>query len=191
MKFKEFLTEETENTMELIQKNCKPFLKEMKGSEILYRGYKDDFSDHVVKTRRKNRKPTNTPVEVQNILDKYFLRYHGWKVRSEGIFATSNYFDAKFYGSAYIFFPIGNYSYIWSPEIKDMYDNIIFEYEKYGKMKKEKLKKLEEDLLDIIKNKFQTNDLKAAIKSENEIMFNVDTYYLVNRKYREQIEEIL
>jgi hypothetical protein len=115
----------------LLDKNCKPFIKEMKsGKNFLIRmspkyAIKQDI---IVSSPRKNRNPTDTPYHIHKEMDEMLDSKFGWKPRSEGLFAwiaqrkggSDNYwFNNK--GSRLVF-PVGSYRYVYSPKVKDVYN---------------------------------------------------------------------
>lgn len=127
-----------------LSKDCKMFLKEFekteqpvpKGSKSIPSSYRwllrgtYKSTDKIKKvTPRSDRQPKDTPPELHKLLDWEFKRRFGWYARSEGVFVTGYYQDAKAYGTAiYMVFPIGRYDYIWSPKVKDLYE----EFESQG-----------------------------------------------------------
>lgn len=123
-KKKDFLT-----LLHGILKDCQPFIKEMmKDGEqnFLYsgRGIKMDlwFEGKI----RSDRVPKDTNPELHSDLNDFFQKKFGYPVRSSSMFTTVNKHMAQNYGNgnAYIIFPKGNYKYVWSPEIRDLYVHI-------------------------------------------------------------------
>ena len=58
--------------------------------------------------------------DIDNVFDEDF----GVRPRTQGAFTTGSYADAGTYGKPYLFFPIGEYKYIWSDRVKDMWINV-------------------------------------------------------------------
>ena len=54
-----------------------------------------------------------------------FYRKFKWKPRSTGVFCTGDKEQAKGYGGLATVWPIGNFKYIWNPEIRDFLDVAI------------------------------------------------------------------
>ncbi len=167
---------------------------------------------------RKNRKPLDTPIKLHNILDKMFQKKFGWKARSEGVFAAGKwYFSGSkdtYYGDTYLFFPIGNFKYVWSPKIDDLYEDLhwsiteffrdkesrkeimakkwndepLDKYEDFEDFIKLKEKEIEEDMigkLQKIVNTYKSNNLHNVLGEGNkEMAFKCDSYYLVNKIYK-------
>jgi hypothetical protein len=61
------------------------------------------------------------PDELHDYLDEQFKKKFGWKARSEGVFCVRSKQIAYNYGNPYSVFPIGNYKYIYSNKIHDLY----------------------------------------------------------------------
>ena len=102
-----------------LDKNCRPWFKEVgdytEANKAVRRGVKESIGTWKVKkgTRHKDREPKLTAKPVFEVYDKAFAEEFGWWVRSKGVF-TGSTGVAISYGSAYYFFPIGQYKYVWS-----------------------------------------------------------------------------
>jgi len=109
----------------LIDKNCAPFLKEIKNVRMfLYRGSEENI-DRIKRIKpRKDRRPKDMPEELHETFDDLFHKKFGWYVRSEGVFVTGDKVLSASYGTPYLFFPIGKYKYVWSSKIMDLYTEI-------------------------------------------------------------------
>ena len=140
------------------------------------------------------------------------MKKFGWKARSEGVFTnTVNY--RSLYGHPYLFFPEGNFKFIWSPYAWDLFSfNFLTFPIEVGVNKKDrnltsdeimtlKYKLLKKDLsftkemkcleaLDIILDTYKDTDLDAAMKTRNEIVFKCDYYYMVDDSEK-HIREII
>jgi hypothetical protein len=129
-----------------IRELCGPFLKEMetmKGDpDILFRGMKnhlysvgigdrmrcEKLSDRLYKyPSRKDRLPTDTNEVLTGIMDDYSKERFGFKMRSEGTFVTKRSRVANDYGGAFVFFPVGDYKYVWSYLVDDFYTYVVDE----------------------------------------------------------------
>jgi len=170
-----------EDIIKRLKKDCKPFLQEIKKAKgFLYRG-----SSYYVQTMRKaiprtDRKPTDTPIKLHDQANDFFIKKFGWAGRN-GVFA-SHLIQALQYGrdatGTYLFFPIKEYKFIWSPEIDDFWIDLIDDVgifdQKYFNM--------------MLKTYIDT-DLSKAIDLQGEIMFKCESYYLVHRKYENVIKQ--
>ena len=132
--------------LKILKRDCSLFINELKSSKssLLFRGIRklkegpvvenDESIDGLyVKTPRKNRMPLDTDPGIVEIFDDYFEQNFGDRIRSKGVFATKDPLTARSYSSwstefkkskAYIFFPIDNYEYYWSPYVIDLFSKI-------------------------------------------------------------------
>lgn len=82
----------------------------------------DDIA--AVFTVREDRKPRNTPPEMNDLFNE-ILELSGTSVRRENaLFTTGEYNDAKSYGSAGVVIPLGPYEFVWSTKVSDMFSDI-------------------------------------------------------------------
>jgi hypothetical protein len=168
----------------------KEFLQLVANDGFIYRGKpKSKVNVGVIKkfTSRTDRKPLSTNEEVHKFMDDFFFKKFRWKARSEGVFTTPVETQADVYGLPYLFFPIGSYKFIWSPEIYDFFTDI----ESYVFIKVANISLRDKRLIDRGFKKLETytdKDLNQAIKSKGEIMFKCSSYYLVNTKYKTFLE---
>ena len=105
----------------LLFKNCKPYLKDLKGTtDVLYRGARG--GEITLITPRIDRQPKDMSIELQELLDDEFYAKFKWRPRSEGVFCSGKYDQAATYGSSvYTVWPIGKYDFIYSVDIHDLY----------------------------------------------------------------------
>lgn len=162
----------------------------------IYRGVDKNIKTYQIFTRRKNRTPRDMDDGYHNLFNVKFQQKFGWKARSEGIFTTSNFKNAEGYGHVYIFIPENNYSFIWSNKIIDLWTEFSIYKRSYGSylssketeiliMKDMNSKEVKEIIDRMLKTYTDTN-IKNAILSGHEIMFNCNTYMLINLKHFEQ-----
>jgi len=101
--------------------DCKPYLKDLrKSGKVMYRGaYGGDMTKIIP---RKNRQPKDMDQALSDELDDAFMSHVGWKPRSEGVFCSGDYEQAKGYGDAvFTVWPIDKYKFVWSWSIWDLY----------------------------------------------------------------------
>lgn len=169
------LIEASKPIIDMLKKDCSKFIEDIKGSgSLLYRGNNKFVDEFGVFDVRKDRKPSSTNKDLSQLIDMSLFDKFGFKPRSEGVFTTSNESDASIYGQVFLFFPIGNYKYIWSEQVGDLYTDItsIDEFDKF-------------------KDTFIDTDLKSAIKTGNEIVFICDKYYLIKTRYESEIIRVI
>lgn len=166
----------------LIKKNSKPFLKEfgkMYGSnKYIYRGYDagQKTMGYILKKSRTNRKPRFLPQDVHKHLSKLSKKLWGWDMRTEGVF-TGDDTNASNFGQLWRFIPIGNYKYIYTTEISDIYSI----YDNYKLSNDEEKKVLIDKLDDLYKTEYETKNLSSILRSrvEFESIFKCKEYILV------------
>lgn len=200
--FVDFLTEQSTNEMaQYIKRDCQPYLKQGGGVQFnLYRGMEANETTFVHKSVRKHREPMSIPPAVQQFIDKWFQNKFGHPYRRNGLFATGSRQQADEYaknninnsGDTYMIYPIGQFSFVWSSTIDDLFEKIsqvdMYLHDEYGEQYTlgvvagdypSTLSKLQQKLLlDMLNaNTFKTTDLKQAAKSGNEVMIACDSYY--------------
>jgi len=185
MRLQQYLNEEhntMENVVKMIKKDCKLYLTILrKTDKMLYRGtLKDVPSDaensndvyYFKKKPRIDRKSTDMPPLTHKRLDELFYEKFGWKPRSEGVFVTSDWGTAAFYGKAFLFFPIGNFKYVWSPKVPDLWIWIRSHLSQRKDMSERP------DLEGIIDTYIDKN-LQKCIELEYEVAIKCKEYYMV------------
>jgi len=202
MKFKQYINEvdlsflyddgEVELIAEKLKKDCMPFIKEMKKvkpESWIYRATESVIKDIKKIKPRTNRRPRNMPEELHTYMNMSFKKHFGWKPRSEGVFTSSDYWQLEHvYGNVYMFFPIGNYKYVYHPHVIDIYMffDQIYNISMGGKyIKIDKMKKKFNDIF----LQYTDKNLKKAYYGKVEITFKCKSYFLVNRKYEDVLKE--
>jgi len=85
-----------------------------------------DISDDIYKVYpRKDRRPKDTSIEDTIHIDKLFYKKFGWRPRTEGVFATGDWYEASHYGNIYAFFPANGFQYVWSTKYSDLYSDFF------------------------------------------------------------------
>lgn len=171
------LFEDQENTlirdaMKLVKRDCQPFLRDL-GDHLLFRGMRlfgpkaPKDKSFFKKAIRTDRLPTNTNIDDHHEMDEWFKKKFGIKARSNTAFTTGNFRDAKSYGTVYAFFPIGDFKFIWSPTVSDLFVDA------------RGIKSTKDVFPWLDRANYQDTDLQAAIESGNEIMVQCKEYYSV------------
>jgi len=189
LKFNKYLTENYLSTEELkrtILIECSDIIKiYKKAKSFLYRGTKIYPFDYIKKSSRlEDRIPRDTPIEIHNYMNNYFMKNFGWKGRN-GVFASNN--DITLYGSDVgVFFPYNGFKFIYSSKIDDltMYLELVNKkYDKFDNNKKQEIyKKLNEILIT-----YTDKNLYKVLNHYNkiEVSFKCDYYYVIDYKYFE------
>lgn len=109
-----------------ITKDCKPFLKVMSnnGNPLWIYSGRVKHDDWYVDKVRTDRKPRDTHPEIHEDLDDMFRDVFGYPARSASMFVSGDFGVVAQYGNEYFIFPKGNFKYLWSPDIADLYVNI-------------------------------------------------------------------
>lgn len=125
MRFKQFILLEDftpEQAAERVLSECQPFLSKA-GGKMLYRGLPpkvitDFFTKHSVV---KDREPVDTKPIIHDAMNAAFKHMYGIKFRSDAVFCTGDFHQAREYGNACAIFPIGEFDYLWSTKVGDAY----------------------------------------------------------------------
>ena len=120
-----FATDEFLEVAAKIRKECK-FAIDLcrKNKRWFYRGVSGHHRKVGEKSVRSERRPKDTDPYVHKMFDSTLEELFGWKARSSGLFVTSDYTQAKDFGSPMIVFPTGKFDYVWSPKEEDSINTI-------------------------------------------------------------------
>jgi hypothetical protein len=207
-----------QDIVEILKRDSKPILTQLKKAKrFLWRGRRGIFTagqllpvtnDILEVYPRKDRKPAQSHPVDHAAFDRAFKERFGWNVRSEGVFATSKRSEARIYGEPYLFFPVGKYEIVYSPNITDLWREwSMYRYVEWDKFEGKMLKKnpdygitilqpmfqkaWEEGLVDVAAKKlmkqYKKIGIQKAILSGNEVTFRVKSYYIVNPDFAEDL----
>ena len=200
MKFKKYIKEIndddfTDSIAKRLKKDCMPFIKEMKSNNLynwFYRATEHHYKDISKIKPRKNRRPRNMPLEIHKYMDKVFKKKFGWNVRSEGVFVSSDRNQLEYiYGDTYLFFPIGNYKYVYHPWVKDIFMKFDGEYDLDPKrISDETIKKVKEGFHEIVPQ-YTNKNLGISYSNIVEVAFKCKSYYMVNEKFVDELKKEL
>ena len=171
MRFKQYINEEVlgKNFYKKVCEECLPFLQDTKGIAYYRGGMGPGHSGYTIYSPKKNRLPTDTPLSLHELANKYFMKMFGWSGRN-GVMATPVESVAACYSSngalTPIFIPRGEIRYIWSPHIKDM----TFDIQDIDNSK--------EAYDDFFKS--YTNE-NLDLNKKNEVMFLCKDYYIFEK----------
>lgn len=183
--------DDLEQVAQIIVEACTPFLQQINyeaDKYILWRGLGGKFTTISpnpvdVMTVRKDRQPVLTGANAHKLSDRYFDEKFGIKGRSATTFVTGQIKHAMSYGRPYAVFPVGEFRFLWSPNVADMaglfvgreaqmINNFIADGEE------NEAYQFVTDILD--KQKYTTSNLTAAIASNNEVMIESDKILIVS-----------
>jgi hypothetical protein len=127
MSFKQFLLEakhtkmSVEETIELIKKDCKPFLKH---GVALYRGMEQrTYGESGSRGVRFDRKPLTSSSKFSEFMFDYMYKI-GAPSREQSMFCTRDQTGTWDYGEEYTVFPKGNFRYFYFEDLSDAYTEI-------------------------------------------------------------------
>ncbi len=102
--------------------NAKPWLAQTKnGALMVYRGIEDDrvtahaFTQNI----RQDRRPKDTDQQRHMAFNKVIAAAGGVANRSNAAFVSGDKSTAEAYGRPFVFVPVGDFRYTWSPEYAD------------------------------------------------------------------------
>jgi hypothetical protein len=142
----------------------------------MFRGFKHFNKPLDTKIRRKDRKPSDTPLKIHNAVDEMFRHRFGWPARSSGVFVTGNTNLAEYYGSVGIVIPIGKFQYVWSGSVEDLYMDLVDGRDVFSSNDSAILDKID----NLVYESYTDKNLQAAILSGHEIMLDCDSYYVLS-----------
>ena len=172
------ITDQKTTALKKIKADCKPFLKII-GYDIneypLYRGMSGTGFQHKT-VRLTNRSPMSTALTKHDRYNHYFEETFGQPFRNS-MFASGSIQMAFFYGRVFRVFPIGNFDWLWSPQIEDIALDIKWPIigGQHNVPPSQEAVNAKLDTLDYNMN----SDIRGAIKSGNEIMIRCSEYYAV------------
>ena len=186
--------------VETIQRDCKPFLEHINyqvDHNVMYRGVggrkspppsllNPDAQLPLYPGHNPNRKSVDTPTYIHDGINDIFEKQFHCRFRN-GVFATGSSLDASSYGTPCIMLPVGDFRFLWSPKVVDLFNEweaFAREYTKtYGKGR-DWQEVQNEFLRDVAAGVYDYTDtnLEAAIQSKHEIMLYSDHYYLLPTK---------
>lgn len=183
MKSTEFLTEDALSKVKAasrkIKKECQPYLQQVADpfEHGVFRGVITTAPVIHRKVKLNNRTPMNSSPFLHKLMNKSFEAKFGQEYR-HALFVSGSEKQVWDYGESYITFPVGEFTFLWSPTVYDAYYAFQKWEEKY-RNKYENTKDLEQDFAKYLMKKgdYRTTDLKSAIASGHEIMIRCNKYY--------------
>lgn len=198
--FKQYLAEaEALSFPELLRGPCAPFFRQSQRNGLLIRGMKGfgqpegEIDVQGVKFKvyrkavRKDRHPMDTAKALSVVIDDWFEENHGIRARSEAVFCfgEAGRLNAYMYGDLCAVLPIGKFTYVWSPKVADLYDDIILgKIQHDGDVKAPYLGpdgKPDPDIIGSILDDldYTINGFDKAVASTGEVMIDCDEYFVI------------
>jgi hypothetical protein len=101
--------------LNFLKSNCKPFIKNLLKADdpgFLFSG-RANSALYFQRNVRKDRIPTDTPLQIHKALDAEFDKIFGIKARSQSLFTTPDYkYAEKYNPKVFAIFPMGSYEVI-------------------------------------------------------------------------------
>ena len=205
------ITELTEANLykiiDILEDKCFVYLNELssKGriNNLMYSGRKSNDS-YMIKKIRKDREPKDSDQKSHDMMDSLFNKKFGFKARSNVLFATGDISTALSYGRIYTIWPVGQYKFIYSNHVTDLFD-VLQRAKKIDtitfiklilhlllnpkKGVENKTVDYDKDKVNKILNTYKDDDIYKAINSGNEIMINCKEYVAISNPYTEKLIE--
>lgn len=203
--FKQFLNEADPKSYDnevrtMIERDCGQFIRDSDRNGFLFRGIKHSHLSgdlhvtdsegnklvYIRKTVRSDREPRDMSSETHRTLNAWFDDKFGFKARTEGLFAFGENSSSEIieeYGDPHIIFPIGEFQYVWSVNISDLYVDLQGEELDEGEPA---------DIIEWLnKQEYRKTGLDSAVRNECEIMIKCDKYYAFPIEYEEELKKSL
>jgi hypothetical protein len=187
---KDFLRRSGQEIAQMINRDCQPFLSKA-GGETAWRGIMTYDHNALVQKKdiRVDRAPMSSDGRYHELYNRVFADMGFSTNRSNGMFCTGAYKIAFQYGVAHAVFPIGDFDFLWSPDVRDMFNHFQDSWPNFWKdVEGEEAGEPDfEAIEEAIRASYRENDnLVAAIKSGNEIMVRGTGYYAVREGFWER-----
>lgn len=177
------LSTKEKDLINFMRDNCSDIIDLYKRiKHYMYHGIRNPDSNILLGKSRVDRRPMDTPIEMQEMFDDKLKRAGFKALRSNSIFCTGSSDFAGNYGDTFVIFPVNGFSYTWSPAVRDFY-TVLRPYEGPDS-------DIYPDLLHLkpltFVNKYQyknDNLLPQAITSLNEILIS-GAYIAINNRSR-------
>ena len=171
--------------LNVVKKDCQPYLHENKSPFVrtpMYRGIDDDKFFLKKQVRLTDRRPLSISKESHDKINYYFDRNFGEPFR-DALFVTGDENTAKGYGKVYHIFPVGNFKYLWSASIDDLYGYLTGIRLKYDDLTTKHIY----DLLDF--GNYKTDNLMMGLRQDTEIMVRCKKYYAIKKESIKGLEK--
>lgn len=155
----------------MIKKQCQPWLKQ-RISQPVYRGFRTASSEKIAFIRkvRHDRRPKDSDQKLHDMFDFVIDQLGLTANRHNSMFTSGSLQVAASYGSPYVLYPTGNFSYTWSETMRDWYSHnndflgqlLLGTMERQKNLKNEYVKKNPDLMNALIKLKKQKVDIQKT-----------------------------
>ena len=169
--------------METVKQHCQPYLELIDNNIKKYRMFRGlrgtDAITMTGRVRLSGRKPFSTGTNMHKYVNRYFQIRYGEPFR-DAMFVSGKADFAKDYGNLFLVFPRGDFTFLWSPWVVDLYNiDADIDDAMYPDGDTDEV-----DVANYFRHmdmlKYQTTDIKLALTSEKEIMVRTQAYYGIN-----------
>jgi len=188
------------NTATKVGNECRRFIDQTRPGQVIYRGMHVDGDDAILKknVRLDARMPADSTDDAHEFVNDYFREHYGAPFRN-AMFATGKAYWAASYGQPYIVYPVGEFDFIWSKTIKDLwvvsgsFRKQRMDYRRYERnvalgneitanqaTAPDLWAKAQEQYEKLVLSQYQLTDLSKAIESGHEIMIRSKSYYAIS-----------
>lgn len=211
MKVYQLLEEERPQLFPWLWKHCAPYLtelglspkddlREVYDKTTLFRGmdnpvgekielqtsWGDDVNGLIMQVR-KDRIPRDTHADLSSIVDDMLEHKFDWRPRQQGMFATGRLGLARNYGSVYRVFPMGDFRYVWSPDVRDLTLRVpeilrianITQRDVSDEYTSDELADFYEVLSDNLSSTYKDTDISKVRGSSHEVMIDCKEYLAI------------
>jgi len=193
MRFKEYLLEAQKDPREVAQTimgHCLPYVNavgDIEPSTVLYRGTESAVKDFEARMRnQRGGLAGNYKTEVVNTINTFFNRKCTGLSLNNLIYTVNDPSVAANFGSPFVVFPIGDFSYAWSQTGKPMPDII----------RKGNIEEVNRELMaanyicghcnDNSEDGMEDNKFKQGIASGHEVLISAKGYFPISLQYWKQ-----
>ena len=180
---------------ELIRRDCKPYLQQNKSpinNTPMFRGmggHSKMPSDEIVlkkQIRLQGRKTKDMNVTVHMVMNEWMMKEFGEPFRN-ALFTYGKRRSTSLYGSPYVIFPIGDFTFLYHDKFSDIYST----YESYkwnndplqpGESRGAFARKFVKHIASVNNGNWKQDSIIQAINSSNEIMIRCKEYYAISHE---------
>lgn len=160
-----------------IRKTCKPFLNQVPIASSMYRGMNESKLVLHKNVRLDVRVPLNSNGKLHTALNAYFNERFGEPFRN-ALFVSGDLGEANQYGDPYFIFPEGDFNFLWSPYIEDLWTEWNSRPGRAIAADDEEIESFINNT--IVQGRYRQDNLDHAIHANREIMIRSKSYYAIH-----------
>jgi len=193
-----------QNELNLILTDCKQYIEDVKESGIfLYRGVEKNIYSITKSENERNRQPVDTDINLHDYINDFFENKFGIRLREECVF-TFQHDMYQSYGTNYLMFPIGEYTYYTSKDVLDLYRTLsVPKFSKFALSKRgildsnqmetfhNEINEQEDKFIKLLGTYKEYNSLSEIGETPCEIMIDCDSYYLIPLRLTNDVKKMI